>query len=238
MLRCPPGTYAKLLSRPWRAGLPGRPSHCPVPVAPGGRPPAGRRPRAATPPGPPCSRCRSSSTSCPNRRYAADTSRVPFAGLEADQQVATGAQHPGRLGEDARLAGGRGVDDRVPQHHAGELVVGVRQVGQRAHRERQVGVVASCHGDHARRQVHSLDPAPAVGEVPAHPARAAPRVEDPCVGHPTSPPQRRRRPWRGRAEPRHGCPAAGSRSPPPPCRRRVARCGSRADPESRRSRAA
>ena len=112
---------------------------------------------------------------CP--RHVART----LAGLEADEQVAAGAENPGGLGEDARLTRGRCVDDRVPQHHTGELVVGVREVAQRAHGERQVAVVASGHGDHARRQANSLDQTPALGEVPAHPTRAAPRVKDPCA---------------------------------------------------------
>jgi hypothetical protein len=70
----------------------------------------------------------------------------PFTGLEPHEQVATWAENPGGLREDARLT-----------------------------------VIAPGHGDHAGRQVNPRHQTPPLGEIPAHPARAAPSVKNPPV---------------------------------------------------------
>ncbi len=99
-------------------------------------------------------------------------------GLEAQQQLATGREQPGELGEQRRHPLRRGVDDRIPGDDAAEGAVGEREALHVAHLETQPGAVTAGQCDHLRGQVDAECLHPEVMQVGRDVARSAAEVGD------------------------------------------------------------
>ena len=103
--------------------------------------------------------------------------------LEAQQEVAAGAQDAVEPADHGRQLGRRDVDDRVPGHDPAQRAVGDVESGQVAHLERDPGVGPPRERHHRGRQVDPADPRAEPLEVGGDLARPAARVEDVGVPH-------------------------------------------------------
>ena len=114
------------------------------------------------------------------------TTASPSPGLEPDEQVAVGDEHPGELGEDGRQTVGRRVDDRVPGGDADRAAVVEGQVVEHGLPEPQARVGGPRLGQHPGRHVEAHDVDASFPEQGRDATGPAPDIDDHAgrAGHP------------------------------------------------------